>query len=146
MYCHVLTFWLISNLIWIAHKFKILMTSTLGFSLVPHPLSSGEKFAHNWGTEYFSMHLEPRGHALPLEGGTGMCRRQNPLFHASQRSLAYKFTLNAPFMCPPPRFLNFWENFAYSALFWAKISALKTQNFWIFAPQTTHFSRKTRSP
>ena len=83
------------------------------------------------------------GGALPLEGGMGMCRGHDPLFfRASRRSLASQFTINAPFMCPHFQFL---ENFAFSALFWAKISALKTQNFWIFAPKTPQFSRKTRS-
>ena len=37
------------------------------------------------------------------------------------------------------------EKFEFSALFLAKISALKRQNFQIFAPKTPHFSRKIRS-
>ena len=43
----------------------------------------------------------------------------------------------------PPVF-NFYKNFAFSALFVAKISALKTQIFKIFVPKTPHFSRKIR--
>ena len=72
----------------------------------------------------------------------GCAAVMTPFFRASRRSLASQFTINAPFMCPPFQFL---ENFAFSALFWAKISALKTQNFWIFAPKTPQFSRKTCS-
>ena len=65
-----------------------------------------------------------------------------PFFHASQCSLAYQFTINVPLMCPP--FSIFGKKCNFSLVL-AKISALETQNFWIFAPKTPHFFKKTGS-
>ena len=77
---------------------------------------------------------------LALQGGTEMYRGHDPFFQANRCSLVYQFTINAPLMCQQFQFLD--KDFAVSALFWAKISALKTQIFKIFVSQTLHFSRK----
>ena len=77
--------------------------------------------------------------ALTLESGTGMCHCHGLFFfQAGRRSLAYKFTINAPLMCPH---LQFLEKFCIFSLVLAKISALKTQ----IVPKTPYFPRKFRS-
>ena len=65
-----------------------------------------------------------------------------PFFQASRRSLAYQFTIIAPFWCTRFQIL---EKFSIFSLVLVKISALKTQIFRIFVPKTPHFSRKIRS-
>ena len=47
--------------------------------------------------------------------------------------------------CTSAPHLQFLKKIGFSALSLAKISALKTQNFRIFAPKTPNFSRKSRS-
>ena len=85
----------------------------------------------------------------PLWGSTtnwkvvrGCATFMAPFFQASWHFLAYHL-LSCTTHEPP--FSVFWKQNAFSALFLAKISALKMQNFKIFAPKTTHFSRKSCS-
>ena len=100
------------------------------------------RYIHTWLITVISVTVNPGG-ALPLEGGMGMCRGHDLLFSGQSALPSLPiYHQCAVHVCPPFQFL---ENFAFSALFWAKISALKTQNFWIFAPKTPQFSRKTRS-
>ena len=42
----------------------------------------------------------PRGGALTLDWGMGMCRGHDPFFQASRRSLAYQYALNEPLVWP----------------------------------------------
>ena len=71
-----------------------------------------------------------------------------PFFKANQCSLVHQFTVNVPLMCP--YFLYFTQifpaNFAFSALFFTKILALKTQIFRIFVPKTPHFYKENLLP
>ena len=67
--------------------------------------------------------------ALTLERGCAAV--MTPFFQASQRSLAYQFTINALLMCPHFQFV---EKVCISALFWLKFS---------FPCKTPHFSGKS---
>ena len=73
----------------------------------------------------------PGGGGTGLEKGMGMCHGRD--------SLAYQFITNAPLRCPLFATL---EKIAFSALFLAKMLALKTQNIRIFAPKTLIFQGK----
>ena len=69
---------------------------------------------------------------VPLKGHShwkvvrGCAAVMTPFFHASRRSLAYQFTVNAPLMCPPFQLLDFlalfWPKFSLSRPIFAKFS------------------------
>ena len=84
-----------------------------------HTMPLPEAYAHSvggWCAALRTPILCPLG-ALPLEGGMGMCQSHDPFF-SGQSAL---------------------PSLPISALFLANISALKMQNFGIFAPKTPHF-------
>ena len=81
--------------------------------------------------------ISPRGGgALPLEGGIGLCHGHDLLFsgHSALPSQPNFHQCSAHM----PRIFNSQKNFAFSALFLTKISALKMQNFHIFLLPTPH--------
>ena len=81
----------------------------------------------------FSKVLSPAwgGGALPLKGGTGMCRGHDPFFHASRHSLAYQFPNNALLMCPSP-FSNFRQICIFSLVLCQNVSSQEAEflNFY----------------
>ena len=74
--------------------------------------------------------------ALSMEGGTGDVPRSWPFSSLPIYHQCAHVPTTSPF-----QFLEI----ALSVLFLTKISAIKTQNFRIFAYKTPHFTRKTRS-
>ena len=99
---------------------------------------------------YFRCKGNRPGAVLPWGGGDHNwkvvwgCAAFMTLFflQVGRCSLVDQFTINAPLACPP---FNFQKNFAFSALFLSKVSALKMQNFSIFVPKTPYVSWKTCS-
>ena len=79
---------------------------------------------------------------MPVGGGMHVLRSWSPFSQASRRSLAYQYTIHAPLMCPHFQFL---EKNAFTAMFLAQISALKTEISTIFVSKTLLFSMKVRS-
>ena len=88
----------------------------------------------------------PGGGALPLEGDAGMYQGHDPFFQASQRS---SLPMCVPQMRPhlPPILIFRKKQIAFSTLFLAKISALKTEDakpffFFFLLPRPLIFQRK----
>ena len=81
----------------------------------------------NWRREGLSLFLKtlkqvggpgPGGGHWPRKGVWGCAAVMTPFFQASRRSLAYQFTIIAPFLCPP--FSNFRKFFHFQLCFGQK--------------------------
>ena len=66
-----------------------------------------------------------------------------PFFQATQRSLAYQFTIIAPLLCPP--FSNFWKNFHFQPCFGQNFSSQDT-NFPNFRSLDPSFFKENLLP
>ena len=78
----------------------------------------------------------PGGRGEGALGGTVMCHGHE-LF--SGQSVLPSLPIFHQCATHVPPIFKFYKTFAFSALFLAKISALKRQNFQIFPPMTPHF-------